>query len=89
MPSSPQPVVNLDNFPSIIEIVKGSIPYNISDMSQDVDSGSILQSMSGAARHAKLDKNNIRHSRSFAVHSCYYRLSNRYLNTTQTGVESN
>eukprot|EP00957_Ditylum_brightwellii_P046727 3546005-Ditylum_brightwellii.AAC.1 len=66
MPSSPQPTVNLDNFLSIIEIVKGSMLYNVSDVSQDVDSGNTLQSMSDAARHTKLDKNNIRHSRSFA-----------------------
>eukprot|EP00957_Ditylum_brightwellii_P027708 2094269-Ditylum_brightwellii.AAC.1 len=56
VPSFPQPAVNLDNFLSIIEIVKVSILYNVSDMSQDMDSGSTLQSMSDAARHAKLDK---------------------------------
>eukprot|EP00957_Ditylum_brightwellii_P161728 12313828-Ditylum_brightwellii.AAC.1 len=48
--------VNLDTFPSIIEIVKGSIQYNVSDVFQDVDSGSTLQLMSDAARYAKLDK---------------------------------
>eukprot|EP00957_Ditylum_brightwellii_P025143 1903027-Ditylum_brightwellii.AAC.1 len=56
MPSSLQPTVNLDNFLSIIEIVKGSILYNVSDVSQDVEIGSTLQSISDAARHAKLDK---------------------------------
>eukprot|EP00957_Ditylum_brightwellii_P045940 3485260-Ditylum_brightwellii.AAC.1 len=71
MPSSPQLTLNLDNFLSIIEIVKGSILCNVSDESQDVDSGSTLQSKSDATRPAKLDKNNTRHSRSFAVHSCY------------------
>eukprot|EP00957_Ditylum_brightwellii_P102233 7793310-Ditylum_brightwellii.AAC.1 len=28
LPSSPQPAINLDNFPSIIETVKGSILHN-------------------------------------------------------------
>eukprot|EP00957_Ditylum_brightwellii_P010409 787092-Ditylum_brightwellii.AAC.1 len=55
MPSTPQPAVNLDNFPSITEIMKSSILYNVSDVPRDVDSGRTLQSMSDAARHAKLD----------------------------------
>eukprot|EP00957_Ditylum_brightwellii_P076386 5805568-Ditylum_brightwellii.AAC.1 len=49
VPSFPQPAVNLDNFPSIIEIVKGSILYNISDVPQSADSKNTLQSMSDAA----------------------------------------
>eukprot|EP00957_Ditylum_brightwellii_P116420 8880537-Ditylum_brightwellii.AAC.1 len=53
IPPSPQPAVNLDNFPSIIEMVKGSILYNVSNVSQDVDSRITLQSISDAARHAK------------------------------------
>eukprot|EP00957_Ditylum_brightwellii_P104674 7976623-Ditylum_brightwellii.AAC.1 len=56
IPSSPQPAINLDNFPSIIEIVKGSVLYNVSDVPQDVDSESTLKSMSDATKHAKLDK---------------------------------
>eukprot|EP00957_Ditylum_brightwellii_P052943 4014173-Ditylum_brightwellii.AAC.1 len=71
MPSSPQPAVNLGNSPSIVESMKASILYNVSDVSQDVHTGSTLQSMSDAVRYAKLDKNNIRHSRSFALHSYY------------------
>eukprot|EP00957_Ditylum_brightwellii_P033209 2516329-Ditylum_brightwellii.AAC.1 len=71
-PSSPQPAVHLNNFPSIIEIVKGSILYNVSGVSQDVDSGSTLQSMSDAARHAKLDKK--RHQ-AFQIICCTFMLS--------------
>eukprot|EP00957_Ditylum_brightwellii_P124480 9486934-Ditylum_brightwellii.AAC.1 len=56
LPSSLQPAVNIDNFPSIIEIVKGSILYNVSDVSQDVDSRNTLHSISDAARYAKLDR---------------------------------
>eukprot|EP00957_Ditylum_brightwellii_P083835 6372448-Ditylum_brightwellii.AAC.1 len=56
IPSFLQSVVNLDNFPSIIEIVKGSILYNVSNVSQDVDSRSTLQSVSDAARYAKLNR---------------------------------
>eukprot|EP00957_Ditylum_brightwellii_P207851 15354789-Ditylum_brightwellii.AAC.1 len=52
IPSSPQPAANLDNFPSIIEIVKGSILYNLSDVPQGVDIENTLQSMSDAAKQA-------------------------------------
>eukprot|EP00957_Ditylum_brightwellii_P212355 15367198-Ditylum_brightwellii.AAC.4 len=72
MPSSPQLAVNLNNFPSIIEIVKGSILYNISDVSQDSDSGITLQSIPDAARQANLDK---KQHQEFQIICCTFMIS--------------
>eukprot|EP00957_Ditylum_brightwellii_P128256 9781996-Ditylum_brightwellii.AAC.1 len=71
-PSSPQPAVRLDNFPSIIEIGKGSILYNVSDVSQSVDSRNTLQSISDATRQAKLDK---KQHQAFQIIYCTFILS--------------
>eukprot|EP00957_Ditylum_brightwellii_P041257 3123593-Ditylum_brightwellii.AAC.1 len=72
IPSSPQPTVNLDNLPSAIEIVKGSILYNVSDVPQGVESENTPQPMSDAATYANLDK---KQHQAFKIICCTFMLS--------------
>eukprot|EP00957_Ditylum_brightwellii_P122268 9324365-Ditylum_brightwellii.AAC.1 len=72
MLSSPQIVVNSDNFPSIIEIVKGSILCNVFDEPQRTYEMNTLQSMSSATKHAKLDR---KQHQAFKIICCTFMLS--------------